>query len=201
MIFAIKPLFSFFSLRSVAMARRSILLSLSLWVAVSPAMAVNIYDVVQFSRAGYGDDEIIAIIETAESVFELTSEDIAGLENLGISPQVINTMMIRTASNDQFDSAPTIELSGSSPEPATVSGSGTYSATTGVVPAPFSITVIREEGAGGHHHFTVDLYGAQLLVLRDEGRYRSTEDRAVAVAQRLDEASRLRPDDFDESHE
>jgi len=221
-------MFSIFSMRFVAAARRIILLLVSLCAAVTPALAVNIYDVVQLSRAGYGDDEIIVIIGATESVFELTSDDIVGLKNLGISPPVINAMMNRTTPTEQHDTGPTIELFESSPQlagraatheeertdenystrplpvrpasAATVSRSDTYAAPTGVVPAPFAINVIREERSGGHHHFTVDLYGAHLLVLRDEGRYRSTEDRAAAVARRLDEARRLGPGEFRATH-
>ena len=70
---------------------------------------MNIYDVVELSRRGYSDYEIVGIIEATESVFELTSEDSVGLENLGISPQVIEAMMERTGSTDQQDGGPTID--------------------------------------------------------------------------------------------
>ena len=216
------------TVRRVTAAQTIILLLVVLCAAVSPAMAMNIYDVVQLSRAGYSDDEIVVMIEATESVFELTSEDIVGLENLGISPQVISTMMKRTGSSDLHDEGPTIEPFKSSfeatdrtatheAEPAdekyttrpssiqstpTATGfqSGTYPAQTAAVLAPFSITFMREEASGEHQHFTVNLYGARLLVLRDEGRYRSIEDRARAVARGLDEARRLGQGEFRASH-
>ncbi len=214
--------------RYVAAAQPIILLLVLLFAAVSPAMAMNIYDVVQLSRGGYSDDEIVVIIEATESVFELTSEDIVGLENLGISPQVINAMMKRTGSTDQHDAGPTIDPFKSSLEvtdrtatheaepadekyttrpfsirstpSATDSRSDTYPAPTAAVRAPFAIRLIREEGSGEHQHFTVDLYGARLLVLRDEGPYPSIEDRARAVAGRLDEARRLGRGEFRAIH-
>ena len=108
--------FSNSTVRYLASAPRIILLLVSLCAAVTPASAVNIYDVVQLSRAGYGDDEIIVIIGATESVFELTSEDIVGLENLGISSPVINAMMNQSALSDQHDTGPTIKLFESSPE-------------------------------------------------------------------------------------
>ena len=82
----------------VAAAQRIILLLVLLSAPVSLTLAMNIYDIVELSRRGYSDYEIVGIIEATESVFELTSEDIVGLENLGISPQVIEAMMERTGS-------------------------------------------------------------------------------------------------------
>ena len=197
--FSMTYMSSISSLGYVAAAQRIILLLVLLCAPVSPAMAMNTYDVVQLSRGGYSDDEIVVIIEATESVFELTSEDIVGLENLGISPQVIKAMMKRTGSTDQHDAGPTIDPLRSTP-PATASRSDTYPEPTAAVLAPFSISFIREEGSGEHQHFTVNLYGAQLLVLRDEGRYRSMEDRARAVARRLDEARRLPQGEFRPTH-
>ena len=212
-------MFAIADLRYVATAQRIILLLVLLCGAVSPAMAINIYDVVQLSRAGYDDDEIIVIIGATESVFELTPEDTVGLENLGISPQVINAMMKRAGSTAAHDAGPTIDPFRSSIEatgrtaiheaepadekyttspfatrsspPATGIRSDTHSVPNAAIPAPFSINFIREEGSGAHQHVTVDLYGAQLFVLRDEGRYASINDRATEVARHLDEAKRL----------
>jgi len=216
------------AVRYVAAAQPIILL-LVLWcVPISPAMTMNLYDVVELSREGYSDDEIVGIIEVTESVFELTSEDIAGLENLGISSQVIEAMMKRTGSADQHGVGPTIDPFKSSSErtdraatheaepadekyttgpfstrstpPATDSGSHAYPAPPATDLAPFAINSIREEASGGHSHMTVDLYGARLLILRDEHRYRSIEERARAVARRLAEAKRLGQGEFRAIH-
>lgn len=189
------------AVRRRAMTRPVILLLVMLGAAVSPTMAMNIYDVVQLSSEGYSDEEIIVIIDATESVFELTTGDIAGLNNLGISPRVIDAMMQRSESAEQPDAGPAISpVPTQSSPPASTSPANTYPAPAASVPRPFSISIIREEGSGEHRHFTVDLYGAKLLVLRNEGRYRSTEDRARSVAQRLDAARRSGPGEFREAH-
>lgn len=226
--FSMTYMSSISSVGYVAAAQRIILLLVLLCAPVSLALAMNIYDVVELSRRGYSDYEIVDIIEATESVFELTSEDILGLENLGISPQVIEVMMERTGSTDQQHGGPTIDPFKSSfevtdrgatheAEPAdekyttgpfstrsTPSApdyrSDTYPAPSATVLAPFSIGIIREERSGGHQHRTVNLYGARLLVLRDEGSYSSIKDRARAVAGRLNEARRLGQGEFRAIH-
>ncbi len=212
----------------LAAAPRIIMLLMLLCAPVSLALAMNIYDVVELSRRGYSDYEIVGIIEATESVFELSPEDILGLENLGISPQVIEAMMERTGSTDHQDGGPTIgpfkpsfevtdrdatreaepadekytigPFSTRTTPSAPDSRSDTYPAPSATVLAPFSIGIIREERSGGHQHRTVDLYGARLLVLRDEGLYPSIEDRARVVAGRLNEARRLGQGEFRAIH-
>jgi len=193
--------------RYFAAAQRIIVILVLSCVPIAPALAVNIYDVVELSHQGYSDNEIVGIIEATESVFELTTEDILGLENLGISSRVIETMMKRSASTDRTGRTPTIDPRESSvgrAQPPTSlapdSRPDNYATSTATVQAPFSIDFIREEATGGHRHISVDLYGARLLVLRDEGRYRSLEDRARAIAQRLDEAKRSGQGEFRAVH-
>lgn len=60
---------------------------------VSLAGAVSIYDVIELSRQGYGDEEIVYIITTTRSVFKLAAEDIPRLKNLGVSETVIRKML------------------------------------------------------------------------------------------------------------
>jgi len=182
----------------VAVAR-PVILFLVLWcVFISPALAVNIYDVVELTRRGYSEKEIVGIIDATESVFELTSEDVQGLTNLGISLPVIEAMMKRSDSSDKNDRGPAIAPLTSSSVPD--SRPGTYAAPTATVRAPFSVDLVREEATGGHHHVAVELYGAQLLIVRDEGRYPSLEDRARAIALRLDEAKQLGQGEFRAVH-
>jgi len=188
-------------------AVRSVILLVLLCLPIAPAMTLNIYDVVELSRGDYSDSEIIGIIEATESVFELTSEDVSGLKNLGISPQVIKTMMQRSNVTNDLVAGPVIDPFESTSEaagqattheaepaqekyPAANPFSTAPTAPPTAIPAPFSIDHVREEASGEHQHFTVDLYGVRLLVLRDEGRYSTLEDRARSIALHLDEARR-----------
>jgi hypothetical protein len=186
-------MFSFFTGHRAAVVRPVILFLILLCVPVAPALAVNIYDVVELTRRGYSEKEIVGIIDATESVFELTSGDVQGLKNLGISSPVIEAMMKRSGSPDQNDRGPAIDPRASPVPPDTRS---VYAAPTAAVRAPFSIDLVREEATGGHHHISVELYGAQLLILRDEGRYQSLEDRARAIALNLDKAKQLGPGEF-----
>jgi hypothetical protein len=190
--------FSFSAGHGVAVARPVILFFILLCGPVAPALAVNIYDVVELTRRGYSEKEIVGIIDATESVFELTSEDIQGLKNLGISLPVIEAMMKRSGSPDQNNRGPAIDPLESLVPPE--ARSDTYAAPTAAVRAPFSINLVREEATGGHHHISVELYGAQLLILRDEGRYPSLEDRARAIALSLDKAKQLGPGEFQAVH-
>jgi len=193
------------AVRHIAAVRSVILLVL--WcLPMAPAVAINIYDVVELSRGDYSDAQIVGIIEATESVFELTSEDLPGLKNIGIRPAVIKVMMQRSRVTNGNDAGPIIDPfeSGSDisdrteayeAEPANnkyttrpVSISASSPAAT--IPAPFSVNHIREDSSGEHQHFSVDLYGVRLLVIRDEGRYATLEDRARSIALRLDEARR-----------
>ena len=60
----------------------------------SLAWAVSIYDVIELSRQGYSDAEVVNIIRTTGSVFELTAEDIPRLKNLGVSDAIIRSMLM-----------------------------------------------------------------------------------------------------------
>lgn len=189
--------------RFVAATKTVIVVLVLSCVPVAPALAVNIYDVVELSRQGYSEKEIIGIIQATDSKFELTGGDIQGLANLDIGPQVVAEMMKRT----DVPSRPTVDPRESSFEPAPipitvapVPRSDTYAAPTAPVPAPFSIGIVREEATGGHHHVAVALYGAKLLVLRDEGSYASLEGRATAIALRMDAAKRLGQGEFRAIH-
>lgn len=193
--------------RCVVVTKTVIAFLVLLIVPIAPALAVNIYDVVELSRQGYSENEIIGIIQATDSEFELTSEDIQGLKNLGISLQVIAEMMKRTGMAEGKERRPTVDPRKSSFEPAASpttaapdSRSDTYAAPTASVPAPFSVSFIREDATGGHRHVAVELYGAQLLVLRDEGSYASIEDRARAIALRMDAAKRRGQGEFRAVH-
>ena len=201
---------------------------LTIWCAcVSLAWAVSIYDVIELSRNGYSDEEIVNVIETTQSVFQLNAEDIPRLKNLGVSEAVIRKMLeavpdergaadtIRTGSPEAELTAPSdAHTAGNSSEDqigrssltthmrrthseSGHNGDATLPATLG---DQFSVQTMFEEAAGGHDHVYVALSRVPILVLRDEGRFQSIEDRARAVASNLDAARRIGQGRFRRSH-
>jgi hypothetical protein len=160
---------------------RPTFLVLAFWcVAVSQAWAVNIYDVIELSRSGFADEDIVNIIETTRSVFTLEAEDIPRLKELGVSEGVIRAML----ASDPGD------LSG-----ADLAGTPLHAEPDdygrGITPHQFSLRAVPEEAAGDHQHIYVTLLGAPILILRDEGRFQSVEERGMAVVRNLEEAIRL----------
>ncbi len=194
---------------------RFTLSTLAIWCAtVSLAGAVNVYDVIELSRQGYSDEEIVDIVQTTRSVFKLTAPDIPRLKDLGVSEAVIRVMLESGPTDlSGAESVPSVNIDRES-IPAAASFTTdppTYdyadfntpfradsyphanidddgSSTT---PDRFSLQAVSETAAGDHQHIYVTMLGAPVLILRDEGRYRSVEDRGRAVVQNLEEAARM----------
>lgn len=59
----------------------------------TPAHAVSVADIEQLSRAGLGDEVLIALIQTDNTVFPLDAERILELRAAGVSEQVIIAML------------------------------------------------------------------------------------------------------------
>ena len=198
---------------------RSMIASLAIWCAcVSLAWAVSVYDVIQLSRQGYSDEEIVNIIRATRSVFKLTAEDIPRLKNLGVNEVVIRTMLrfvpaelagTESIASDALDREPSPlansaianrpsdelveENAAATAESRSHAGSGDHGRATSsaITPEWFSIKAVSEEAAGDHQHAYVTLISVPILILRDEGRFLSIEDRGSAVVSNLQEALRM----------
>ena len=181
---------------------------------VSLAWAVNIYDVIELSRQGYSDEEIVDIVRTTRSVFKLTAADIPRLKELGVSEAVIRVMLESGAADlSGAESVPRVKFDRES-IPATLPAIANQpSYNDAEVNAPtladsqphadsddhgraaaldrFYLQAVSEEAAGDHQHMYVTMRGVPMLILRDEGRFRSVEDRGTAVVQNLEEAVRM----------
>lgn len=159
---------------------------LFLMLAVSAqATAMTVYDVIQLSKKSYSDQDIIALIETTGSAFELKADDIPRLVKLGVSEPVIQIMLSAVPTEppveSSLDAAPdqlaTIPLDIKSDK---------------LVPrAVVDSEPLTEPGSGQHHHQAINFSGIRLFVLRDEGGYPSVAARARMVADRLRAASAL----------
>ena len=88
-------------------------------------------------------------------------------------------------------SAPSQAAAGPSFRQASSAGDHGESPDRAVPHAPgrhFRAQHIEEPGDDGHHHAAVTVDGLALLVIRDEGAYKTPGDRADSVARRLEEA-------------
>lgn len=74
-------------------ARRTLGAIGMLAVLATPAHAVSVADIEQLSRAGLGDEVLIALIQTDNTVFPLDAERILELRAAGVSEQVIIAML------------------------------------------------------------------------------------------------------------
>ncbi len=207
---------------------RSTIWTLALWCAtVSLAWAISIYDVIELSRQGHSDDDIENIIRSTRSVFKLTAADIPRLKDLGVSEAVIRAMLasvpaessgpelirsetinpesfpladsaIANQSADGYaeeDAAPRAES-----QPNAGSGDRGRATVSAIAPSRFSIQAASEGAAGDHQHMYVTLRGVPILILRNEGRFRSVEDRGRAVVRNLEEAVRMGDGRFRKLH-
>jgi len=71
------------------------LVLLILFLASAPAVALSIFDIILLSKKGYADEEIIALIESTDSMFELEAEDLPRMKELQVSEAVIRAMLER----------------------------------------------------------------------------------------------------------
>ncbi len=176
----------------------------------SLAWAVSIYDVIELSRQGYSDAEVVNIIRTTGSVFELTAEDIPRLKNLGVSEAIIRVMLatepaessetgsfLNDAGNDLIE-----EITPTTSEPLSHADSANYEHATPptLTPNHFAVQPVSEEAAGHHQHVYVTLNGLPILILRDEGGFRTVENRGEAVARNLEDVIRMGEGRFEVLH-
>ncbi len=184
------------------------LLVVALLASPPRALAISVYDVVKLSQKGYTAEQIIALIDVSDSVFELTAEDLPKLKRVGVSERVIRKMLERPAPEAQPGQADTPARAAQesverhrhdagddrTPPAEKLPQEGKPFASGAA--AFLSSHPVTEEGAGRHTHVTVELGGAPLLILRDEAGLASIQVRADQVARRLDEARALDGGEF-----
>ena len=191
----------------VTSARRVVLWVLILALGAGAAGALSIFDVIQLSKKGYTDDEIVALIESTDSLFELQAEDLPRLKQLGVSEPVIRAMLERvpaeTTGATPVGGPPVAEAtdehehsgdehSGEAPAAGIISpgleAAQPAAPSAGAYEPLVSFYPVEEERAGAHPHMALTLSGLEVLILRDEGAFPSMQARAIEVTQRLDAA-------------
>lgn len=185
---------------------RRLSLALYLLLAVSaPATAMTAYDIIQLSKKGYSDQDIIALIKTTDSAFELQADDISRLIELGVSDLVVQAMLKAVPGEPSVDSSPATapgqyseNLFGYKPDSETVT---VYITPGNSVPrVDINSELLEEFGSGGHHHQVITLSGIRLFVLRDEGAFPTVEARVNAVTDHLSIASTMHDGQFRPAH-
>lgn len=177
------------------------LLILMILLAAMPARGMSIYDVIQLSQARYTDQQIIELIDSTQSAFELAAGDGTRLKDLGVSETVIRKMLATAASLEGLAAAPPQDVARRSETAAergeiaderehTHEPSGPPAHDALVDTTPFAVQAHDEAGAGAHRRAMILIDGVPLLVLRDEGAYATIEARAHALALRLAAAAR-----------
>ncbi len=177
------------------------------------AWTVSIYDVIELSRSDFSDEEVVDIIRSTRSAFELTAEDIPRLKNLGVSEAIIRAMLMAPLA-ESTESGPFLNDPGEHEQvphmdstvkndiviiPATSERSSHDSPV--LISRRFSVKLVAEEAAGGHLHAYVTLNGLPILILRDEGGFQSVERRGETVASNLEKAMGIGDGHFRVQHE
>ena len=79
------------------MKLKSFILVLLLLAASKMSWAVSLYDVIQLSKAGRSDEEIIKLIDDTHAQFELDAESIATLKEAGVNERIIQALVNASA--------------------------------------------------------------------------------------------------------
>lgn len=90
-------------------------------VAVSPrrADALTVRDVLELSRAGVGDEVLLALIEVDRSVFPIDTATLKSLKEAGISERVI-VAMVRSARGQEPQPEPVFQPEDIAPQPQVI---------------------------------------------------------------------------------
>ncbi len=201
-----------------------LLVAVAILALTVPCMvySISIYDVIMLSQKGYEADDIIALIETTGSAFDLTAKDVTRMEEAGVSETVIQAMLavvlLEPQENIKIPPEPTTNQQSQETDiPATVTdsihprkisqppivikrsqrGQSPPVTSSGGV---FTSMPVNEEGAGRHQHQAITFGNIKLLILRDEGVYSSVAARVDAVMRSLQEAKSIRNGKFKANH-
>jgi hypothetical protein len=168
----------------VKLSQRTLLALVTVLLITTPVSALSVYDMILLSRQDFSDEQLISLIDATESAFQLTAEDVARLNDLGVSEPVIQKMLSVTVLTSEGDSDAVV--------------SATPSQALDLISAPaapapprsrFTVRLEVEAGAGSHDHALILLDEMPLMILRDEGDSATVLKRAQLVAEHLDHTS------------
>lgn len=73
-----------------------LLTALSFLMAAPAVYAVSLYDIIQLAKKGYRDNQIVGIIETTDSRFQVDADTVLTLKREGVSETVIQAIVARS---------------------------------------------------------------------------------------------------------
>lgn len=81
---------------------KRIILAFAFLLAAAPAFAVNrtvlvVDDVIRMTKAGVGDEEIIAFVKKSDVAFEVTGDDVIAMNDARVSPAVMKFVIDESA--------------------------------------------------------------------------------------------------------
>ena len=199
-----------------SLRRRVILIATAVMFAAPVAYAVSLFDVIQLSKKGYREQQIIAIIETTDSRFQVDADTVVTLKQEGVSEKVIQAILARNdgpppRSEDAARERPQRETppprgderwrTEGAREPAdhghdedvqedAVSEPAERPVAPSHASATFSYFPFEETGAGHHQHVALALGDVPMIVLRSEAGYDSIAARAHDAADALNRVQR-----------
>lgn len=92
------------------------LIAFSLVLAPTRADAITLREVIEMSRAGLGDDVLLALIEIDQRVFPIDPETLRALKDAGVSERVI-VAIVRSGRTPRQAEAPPMPLIDAAPLP------------------------------------------------------------------------------------
>ena len=120
--------------------RRLLLIAILLLpLAPSRAEAVTVRDIIELTRAGLGDDVLLALIEVDRNVFAIDAQTITRLKQAGVSERVIAAMIRSGRARDVQDEQPVTYVEPPPPAPPVVVID--HQETVREVPVPVAVPV------------------------------------------------------------
>lgn len=176
--------------------------------------AMSLADVIELSRAGYSDEQLIELIQITHARFQLDAESVITLKKAGVSPTVVKALIEAGAPRspsspppgapDDSSTTDTIEGAESHSDPDHTPGeheaspqhTSRSSRAFVLESGPFSSYPFEETGMGHHQHHALAVRGLPILILRSEAGHHSVSERAREVTGRLNRAVVDRPGGF-----
>jgi hypothetical protein len=93
------------------------LIAVTLWLAPARADAITLREVIELSRAGLGEEVLLALIEIDQRIFPIDPETLRALKDAGVSERVIIAMVKSGRTPNQALEAPPV-LVDTPPPPA-----------------------------------------------------------------------------------
>ena len=179
-------------------------------------MAVTLNDVIQLSRGGYSDKQIIKLVQITQSRFQLDAATLITLKEAGVSENVIRAL-IKSAPpkpsslpppappEDSIERGPNGVQSANAPHGHSPDDDEAFGVSISSPPAsreilfrtgPFSSSPFEETAsshADSHQHFALALSGLPVFILRSETGYPTIADRSRDVITRLNRVVQDQP--------